>query len=118
MKTFSVLISAMIVLAIASPLARANEVVSSLEEANAFCEDITPRKASLEVAGKVLSVYLSPVSAEIILENDKGVRTVLFSDRTSLLPSPGDTITATGTAYMSEDHESFLKITDFKVLAR
>ena len=118
MKTFSVLISAMIVLAIASPLARANEVVSSLEEANAFCEDITPRKASLEVAGKVLSVYLSPVSAEIILENNKGVRTVLFSDRTSLLPSPGDTITATGTAYMSEDHESFLKITDFKVLAR
>lgn len=88
----------------------------SFAEINAFIEDATPRSASFELTGKVLSSSPLPETREIILSDSSGERLQLFQLLKLSQPQPGDTIMAFGIANISKNHEPYLRLDDFKVI--
>lgn len=90
----------------------------SLAEINTFIEDATPRKATFELKGKVLSTSPLPETGEIILSDSSGRRLQFFRPLNLSQPKPGDTIMASGVANMSKNHEPYIHINDFKLIER
>ena len=88
----------------------------SFAEINAFIEDATPRSASFELTGKVLSSSPLPETREIILSDSSGERLQLFRLLKLSQPQPGDTIMAFGIANISKNHEPYICMNDFKVI--
>ena len=98
--------------------ALAEQCLGSLADLNAFLEDETPRTESLVLTGKVLNVFISPKSAQVILSDENGVRAEIHRFQNAAQPTPGDTIRATGHAYMSKSLESYFHMDEFEVLER
>ena len=98
--------------------ALAEQCLGSLADLNAFLEDETPRTESLVLTGKVLNVFISPQSAQVILSDENGVRAEIHRFQNAAQPTPGDTIRATGHAYMSKSLESYFHMDEFEVLER
>ena len=106
-----------LVLALSSSVASGEQSLHSLAEVTAFIEDATPRSTPFELTGKVLSISPLPETGEIILTDSSGERLQFFRSLKLPQPQPGDTITAIGIANMSQDHEPYISIDDFKVIA-
>ena len=98
--------------------ALAEQCLGSLADLNAFLEDETPRTESLVLTGKVLNVFITPKSAQVILSDENGVRAEIHRFQNAAQPTPGDTIRATGHAYMSKSLESYFHMDEFEVLER
>jgi len=90
----------------------------SLAEIRAFTEDATPRSASFELTGKVLSTSPLTETMEVILSDSSGGRLQVFRFLDLSQPEPGDTITASGVANVSSNHEPYISIDDFTVIER
>ena len=102
--------------ALVPALVPAGEMLLSIAEIDAFTEDATPRKVSFEVTGKVVGTFVLPKTGEIVLSDDSGMRMPFYRALDLSRPEPGDTIEATGVASMSDEHEPYIVLDDFKVL--
>ena len=94
----------------------AGETLRSIAEIDAFTEDATPRKAPFELTGRVVGTFVLPKTGEIVLSDDSGTRMSFYRDLDLPRPEPGDTIEASGIANMSEEHEPYVILEDFRVL--
>ena len=103
-------------LAVLTATAHGKQDIGSLADLNAFLEDETPRTESLVLTGKVLNVFITPKSAQIILSDESGVRAEIHRFTNATQPTPGDTIRATGHAYMSKSLESYSHMDEFEVI--
>ena len=99
-----------------SAVAADEQGLHSLAEINKFIEDATPRSASFELTGKVLSTFPLPETGEVILSDSSGERLPFYRLLDLSQPKPGDTITVIGVAKMSQNHEPYLRLDDFKVI--
>ena len=97
--------------------AKADPRIISIEEIRAFEQNLAPRTTALSVTGSVLHVGFSDKHAHIILSDGTGLRAELYRFPNLEQPTPGDTIRASGHAYMGKSHESLCTIEgDFEVL--
>ncbi len=94
----------------------AGETLRSIAEIDAFTEDATPRKVPFELTGKVVGTFVLPKAGETVLSDDSGTRMSFYRDLDQPRPEPGDTIEARGIANMSEEHEPYVLLEDFRVL--
>ncbi len=94
----------------------AEECLHSIGEISAFIENDTPRKVSFELTGKVLNTFSLPGTQEIILSDSFGERMQFYRQLNLPQPEAGDSITASGIAIISKDHEPYVRLDDFKVL--
>jgi signal transduction histidine kinase len=94
----------------------AEETLRSIAEINAFTEDATPRKVPFELTGKVVGTFDLPMTGEIVLADDSDMRMPFYRALDLSRPEPGDTIEARGVANMSDNHEPYVLLDDFKVL--
>jgi len=101
---------------IAATLCAAEDKLGSIGEVNAFIEDSTPRRLTFELTGKVLSIFRLPETSEIILSDDSGERMQFYRSLDLSQPKPGDTIKTTGIAFMSKNHEPYVRMEDFHLL--
>ena len=106
----------LLVFALSSSVASGEQVLRSFSDIAAFIEDATPRNNTFELTGKVLSTSPFPEIGEIILADSCGERQQFFRSLDLPQPQPGDTITAIGSADMSQGHEPYIRIDDFKVI--
>lgn len=98
--------------------ARAEEPIRTLKEVNAFLSDTTPRKTPLEVTGTVLSVFTTPKTCITILQDESGARAEFHRFPGPDQPAPGDRIRAVGKAFMGNDLEYYVHVSDYTVLGK
>ena len=106
----------LLALAIAPTAVPAEGTLRSIAEIDAFAEDATPRKVPFGLTGKVVGIFVSPKVGEIVLSDDAGTRMPFYRDLDLPRPEPGDMIEASGVANMSDEHELYVRLDDFKVL--
>ena len=95
-----------------------DEFLRTLAEVRVFEESTNPRRVPFELTGSVHGVYRVPRATEVILADGNGLRAELFiSDPAVPPPAAGDTIRATGIARLGENHEQYLRLDEFTVLA-
>ena len=99
-----------------STVTTAEECLHSIGEINAFIENDTPRKVPFELTGKVLNTFSLPETQEIILSDNFGDHMQFYRYLDLPQPEAGDSLTASGIAVISKDHEPYVRLDDFKVL--
>lgn len=103
-------------LALCTAVAPAAQELHSPAEINAFFEDATPRKVTVELTGKVLSTFRSPRATETVLADASGARVELYRALDLPQPAPGDTITVRGFASVGQNYEPYVLLENFDVL--
>ena len=104
-------------IAFVATLASAEQQLRSLREIDAFVNDATPRNVPFTVTGRVLSTFSTPNTSEIILSDETGARVEFYRFLNLSQPDPGDTIKASGIACMCQNHEPYIRIDEFDILA-
>lgn len=112
-----VLVSFLFLATFASILPAEVPVLRSLAEINAFLEDATPRKTPFELIGRTAIAKQTSTIGEIILADEDGNRAEFYRPLDVVQPTAGETIRACGIATISQEHEPYLQINDFEVLA-